>query len=127
MSYRLVGHAEERIDQVIMRSAQQFGIDAAVRYNKLILAALAEVGAVPGLAGSKTVPRVQGLRTFPLRLASRLVQPEDRVGHPRHLVVYRLAPDGVVEILSLVHDRMDLVRAARQARRAALGQAPQDR
>lgn len=127
MPYRLAGHAEDRIDQVVLSSAQQFGIDAAVRYNKLILAALAAVGAAPDLAGSKTVPRMQGLRTFPLHLARRLVEPEDRVERPRHLVIYRLAPDGVVEILSLVHDRMDLARAARQARRAASGAAPRDR
>lgn len=120
MSYRLAGHAEDRIDQVVLDSARQFGIDAADRYNKLILAAVAAVGATPGLAGSKTVPRVQGLRMFPLRLAGRFVAVEDRVGRPRHLVLYRVAPDGVVEILSLVHDRMDLTRAARQARRAAL-------
>jgi toxin ParE1/3/4 len=38
----------------------------------------------------------------------------DRVGEPRHLVVYRVAPDGVTEILSLVHDRMLLARAVRR-------------
>lgn len=80
MSYRLAGHAEDRIDQVVLDSARQFGIDAADRYNKLILAAVAAVGATPGLAGSKTVPRVQGLRMFPLRLAGRFVAVEDRVG-----------------------------------------------
>ena len=110
-----------------MSSAREFGFEAAVRYNKLILAALTAVAAIPDLAGSKTVPRVQGLRTFPLRLAGRSVAPQDRVGRPRHLAVYRVAPDGVVEVLSLVHDRMDLTRAARQAKRAASGEAPRNR
>jgi toxin ParE1/3/4 len=44
---------------------------------------------------------------------------EHRVGEPRHLVIYRVAPDGVVEILSVVHDRMLLARAARRAQREA--------
>lgn len=66
MPYRLVGHAEDRIDRVVMDSARQFGFDAAVRYNKLILAALTAVGVTPGLAGSKPVPGVQGLFTLPL-------------------------------------------------------------
>lgn len=127
MSYRLVGHAEDRIDQVVLDSARQFGFDAAVRYNKLILAALTAIGASPSLAGSKAVPRIQELRMVPLRLAGRFVALEDRVGRPRHLVVYRVAPDGIVEILSLVHDRMDLTRAARQARRAISGKAVRDR
>lgn len=127
MAYRLIGHAEDRIDQVVMDSARQFDLDAAVRYNKLIFAGLNIVGATPGLRGSKAVSRVQGLRTFPLRLAVRLVRVEDRVGRPRHLIVYRVAPDGIVEILSLVHDRMDLTQAARQAQRAALDEMPRDR
>jgi len=124
--YRLVGHAESRIDQVVMDSARQFGLDAAVRYNKLILTALTVVGTTPHLAGSKTVPRVPGLRVFPLRLASRFVAPTDRVGRPRHLIVYRVTPDGTVEVLSLAHDRMDLTRAAQQARRAASADAQRD-
>ncbi|MGI4939686.1 MAG: hypothetical protein ACRYHQ_03795 [Janthinobacterium lividum] len=110
-----------------MDSARQFGFDAAVRYNKLILAVMTAVGATPGLAGSRTLPRVPGLQTFPLRLAGRFVALVDRVGRPRHLIVYRVAPDGVVEIFSLVHDRMDLTRAARGAQRAASGDAPRDR
>lgn len=124
MVYRLVGHAEDRVDQIVMDSARQFGLDAAVRYNKLILTAMTLVGSTPLLAGSRTVPRVPGLRVFPLRLAARLVTPGDRVGRPRHLIVYRVTPDGVVEILSLVHDRMDLTRAALRARRAASIDAP---
>ena len=127
MSYRLVGHAEDRIDQVVIDSARQFGLDAAVRYNKLILTALTVVGSTPFLAGSKTVPRARGLRVFPLRLVARFVAPEDRVARPRHLVVYRVAPDDVVEVLSLAHDRMDLTRAAQQARRAASAATPRNR
>jgi len=125
--YRLVGHAEDRIDQVVMDSARQFGIEAAVRYNKLILAALAAVGDNPSLTGSKPVPRLQEVRMFPLRLAGRFAAPDDRVSRPRHLVIYRMAPDGVVEVLSLVHDRMDLTRAARRASRVASGKTPQGR
>lgn len=127
MAYRLVGHAEDRIDQVVMASARQFGLDSAVRYNKLILAGLNAIGATPDLAGSKAVSRVPGLRTFPLRLAVRFVASEDRVGRPRHLIVYRVDPDGVVEVLSLIHDRMDLTRAARRAERAASKEKPRGR
>jgi hypothetical protein len=38
-----------------------------------------------------------------------------RVQTPRHLVVYRVATDGVVEIVGMIHDRMLLPRAARRA------------
>jgi plasmid stabilization system protein ParE len=49
---------------------------------------------------------------------------DDRVADPRHLLVYRVAPDGIVEILSIVHDRMQLQNAARRARRAATHEKP---
>jgi toxin ParE1/3/4 len=50
-----------------------------------------------------------------------MVAREHRGGEPRHLVIYRVAPDGVVEILSLVHDDIRLARAARRAQLEADG------
>jgi toxin ParE1/3/4 len=117
--YRLVGRAEDRIDSILLVSARQRGLEAAGHYHRLILAALAAVGESPGRPGSRAVPRLAGVRTFHLDLARRLVAEEHRVGQPRHLVIYRVAPDGMVEILSLVHDRMQLARAARRAQREA--------
>jgi len=119
VAYRLVGRAEDRIDSILLESARQWGLEAAGRYNRLILTALAAVGDCPARPGSRVVPRLSGVRTYHLHLARRLVAAEHRVGRPRHLVIYRVAPDGVVEILSLVHDRMLLGRAARQAQREA--------
>jgi toxin ParE1/3/4 len=121
MSYRIVGRAEDRIDAILLESAGRWGIDAAARYNRLIIAAMTAVGDSPALPGSREVPNVAGVRVLHLRSARRLVAREHRVGEPRHLVVYRVAPDGAVEILSLVHDRMLLARAARQAQREADG------
>lgn len=119
MPYRLVGRAEDRIDNVLLDSARRWGVPAAARYHRLILAATAAVGDGPALSGSQTVPRLDGLRTFHLRFARGLVAAEDRITSPRRLLVYRMASDGVVEVLSIVHDRMLLPRAARQALRDA--------
>lgn len=121
MPYRIVGRAEDRIGAVLLASARRWGIDAADRYNRLILAAMTAIGDAPALPGSREIPGVAGVRTLHLRSARRLVPADHRVGSPRHLMVYRVAPDGVVEILSLVHDRMLLVAAARRARNAAGG------
>jgi hypothetical protein len=41
------------------------------------------------------------------------------VRNPRHLLLYRVAEDGVLEVLGLAHDRMRLSRAAGRARREA--------
>jgi toxin ParE1/3/4 len=121
MSYRLVGRAADRIDAVLLESARRWGIDAAVRYNRLIIAAMTAVGDLSAPPGSREVRNVVGVRVLHLRSVRRLVAHEHRVGEPRHLVIYRVAPDGVVEILSLVHDRMLLARAARRAQREAGG------
>jgi toxin ParE1/3/4 len=117
--FRIVGHAEQRIDDILRESAQTWGLEAAGRYHRLMLTAMAVVGDRPDTAGSRAVPQVPGVRTFYLRSARRLVAPEQRVGRPRHLLVYRVAPDGVVEILSVVHDWMLLPRAVREAQREA--------
>ena len=75
---------------------------------------MAALGEEPDLPGSVAVPRLEGVRAYPTRLGRRRVEPARRVAAPRHLVVYRLASDRVVEILGLVHDRMVLSRAARR-------------
>jgi toxin ParE1/3/4 len=81
-------------------------------------AVFSAVAAFPTLPGSQ---EVAGARVYPLRLGRRLVSPEQRVGRPRHLVVYRIGIDGLVEILGLAHDRMLLDRAARRMQREAKG------
>jgi plasmid stabilization system protein ParE len=112
MSFRLVGRAEDRIDAVLLDSARRGGIEVAARYHRLIVAAMTAIGNPPALAGSRQAPKVPGVWALHLRSARRLVAREHRVAELRHLVVYRMAPDGAVEILSLVHDRILMARAA---------------
>jgi len=118
-NYRLVGPAERQIDRILLDSARQWGVHAAARYHRLILAAMDAVGEYPNRLGARDVPQVKGLRVFHLRLARRMVAPEYRVGQPRHLIVYQVGADGITEILGLAHDRMLLTRAARRMRRQA--------
>lgn len=114
MTYRLIGGASEDIDRILFDSARAWGFEAAKRYDLLMDAAFTHIGTYPLTPGSEQVPGLPGLRYFPLRLARRSVEPpQHRVGDPRHIVVYRIAPDSVTEIIGLAHDRMLLVRAAR--------------
>ncbi|MCK8786772.1 type II toxin-antitoxin system RelE/ParE family toxin [Roseomonas sp. NAR14] len=113
MAYRLARTAEDQIDALLLDSARDHGLEAAGRYGRLILAVMAALGKEPCLIGSVEVPGLAGVRAYPTRLGRRWVELSHRVTNPRHLVVYRLAADGVVEVLGLVHDRMVLSRAAR--------------
>ena len=114
MAYRLTRTAEHQIDALLLDSARNHGLEAAGRYGQLILTAMAALGEEPHLIGSVEVARLPGIRAYPTSLARRRVEPARRVASPRHLVIYRLAADGMVEILALVHDRMVLSRAARR-------------
>jgi len=75
----------------LLRSAGVWGVSTAERDHRLMLAVFATLGTAPDI----------------------------RVGNPRHIVVYRVANDGVVEIVGMAHDRMLLARAARRMRREA--------
>jgi toxin ParE1/3/4 len=121
MAWRFAGRAEDRIDQVVLESARHWGIEAAARYNRLIFAAMDVIGETSALPGSRPVSGLSGVLSYHLRSARNLVAPEHRVRAPRHLVLYRVAADGVVEILGLVHDRQQLSQAARRAQREASG------
>lgn len=119
MAYRLTRAAEDQIDAILLESARTHGLDAAGRYGILILTAMASLGDDPMLIGSSNVPGMPGIRAYPTRLSRTKVEPARRVGAPRHLVVYRVAADGVVDVLGLVHDRMVLSRAVRNVVRLA--------
>lgn len=121
MSYRLLGTVEDDIDRILLESARQWSIEAAGRYDRLMRAVFAAVAASPALPGSRDVARVVGVRAYPLRLGRNRVEQEQRVGHPRHIVIYRIGRDGVVEIIGIAHDRMLLARAARRMQRETGG------
>jgi len=119
--YRLVGRADDRVDALLLESARDWGIEGAARYNRLLLAALDAIAANPALPGSRPVSGMSDIRSYHLQSARHLVMKEHRIRQPRHLVLYRLAPDGFVDVLGVVHDRQLLVRAARRLQREANG------
>jgi toxin ParE1/3/4 len=88
----------------LLESARAFGVDAAERYDLLMRSVFAALAAVPDRPGSQEVTTAKGVRVYPLRIGRRLVAEEQRVGRPRHIVVYRVGSDGVVEIIGLAHD-----------------------
>ena len=110
---------EGQIARILRDSARQRGGEAASRYGLLILTAMAAVGDDPARLGASDVPRLPGIRVFAARLIRQHIEPARRVRSPRHPIVYRVASDGIVDILGVVHDRMVLSRAARKAVQAA--------
>src|SRR3546814_2280695 len=83
------------------------GIEARRRYRGLLTAALRRVAAGP--QGAATLDRSDisiGLRSLHIR-HSRSESREARVGEPVHVIFYRTLKLGVVEVVRVLHDRME--------------------
>jgi toxin ParE1/3/4 len=83
------------------------GAEARIRYRGLLTAALRRIAADP--QGLLTVDRSElfiGLRSLHVR-HSRTESREALVGNPVHVVFYRVVKPGFIEIVRVLHDRME--------------------
>lgn len=109
MAYRLSRTAEEDIVSILTWSQENFGDQARLRYQELIITALRDAaGRHPE---SRPAPRPElGGGVLSWHLArSRTHSPGGMVRRPRHVVLCRWDGD-VLEIGRILHDSMDLPR-----------------
>lgn len=101
--------ALEDIEACLFWSAENFGIPAAHRYRVLLEVALLAILDDPELRGSKLIEGFGGkVRAYHIRHSRKEAPVGDLiVKNPRHLVIYRAAEDGRIELLRVLHDRMD--------------------
>jgi len=106
--------AEGDIEQILAWSHLQFGEEARLRYEALLIRAIQDVVDEPDRVGSHMRPEIApAARTYHLRHSRDRVSPDrSRVSRPRHFLLYRTRPDGAVEIARVLHDSMDLERLA---------------
>jgi toxin ParE1/3/4 len=108
--YRLSGPAKADIAAILRRSEELRGKEARVRYRACLAAAMRRIAADPG--GPSSVDRSEllpGVRSFHIRL-SRNGSREAPVANPTHLIFYRAVQPGEVEIVRVLHERMDMPR-----------------
>ena len=114
--YRLAAPAAAQIDDILDWSERTFGARAGMRYAALLVNAMADVADDPRRPA--VIWKRRGRSTIGIYHLghSRLHVPDPpgQVGEPRHYVVFRVGPDGIVEILGFVHERMLLGRALRR-------------
>jgi len=85
----------------------RYGMDARIRYRGLLTAALRRIAADP--QGRPTMDRSElfvGLRSLHIR-HSRNESREVPVGAPVHVIFYRALEHDIVEIVRVLHDRME--------------------
>lgn len=105
--YRLTASAKADITTLLNESAFRHGRDARNRYAALILAALRRAAKAPEGRSIAARPDLRpGIRSFHIRHC-RTESREAPVGEPVHVIFYRPVEPGLVEIVRVLHDRME--------------------
>jgi toxin ParE1/3/4 len=99
---RLGAAAEVDFADILKWSTENFGARQSRLYRDILVQAIGELADSPNVAGSRARDEIMaGLRT--LHVARR-----GRRGS--HVLMYRVAPNSTIEIVRILHDRMDLWR-----------------
>jgi toxin ParE1/3/4 len=99
---RLGAAAELDLANILKWTTENFGPRQARVYRDTLVQTIGELAGGPDVAGSKTRDDIMaGLRT--LHVARR-----GRRG--RHFLMYRVAARRTIEVVRILHDRMDLPR-----------------
>ena len=99
---RLGAAAELDFANILRWTTKNFGVRQSRVYRDTLVQAIGELADGPNVAGSKARGEIRaGLRT--LHVARR-----GRRGS--HFLMYRAAPNTTIEIVRILHDRMDLRR-----------------
>jgi toxin ParE1/3/4 len=91
-------------------SAERRGIESRRRYAAILAAAMRKVAANPD--GPTTRSRAElapGLRSFHVQHA-HVYDPNARVRRPVHILYYRVIASDLIEIIRVLHERMDPIR-----------------
>ncbi len=105
--YRLSDPAKADIASVLRKSETMHGVEARMRYRALLAAAIRRVAADPnGLSTLDRSDLLESIRSFHIR-HSRNESREAPVGDPVHVIFYRAVKPGLVEIVRVLHERME--------------------
>jgi toxin ParE1/3/4 len=99
---RLGAAAELDFANIIKWTTENFGVRQARVYQGTLVRAIGELADGPDVSGSKARDEIMpGLRTVHVARHGR---------RGSHFLMYRVAPKTAIEIVRILHDRMDLQR-----------------
>lgn len=105
--FRLARPAQSDLANILATSTERWGTDGRHRYATILAAAMRQIAADP--EGPLTQARAElrsGLRRFHIRHA-RSGDPAVRVGRPVQVLYYRTVQPGVIEVVRVLHERME--------------------
>ena len=105
--FRLARPAQIDLANILATSAERWGAESRQRYAALLAAAMRQVAAEPGGPLTRKRPELRsgGIRSFHVRYAHR--SEGAPVRRPVHVLYYRVAEEDVIEIIRVLHERMD--------------------
>jgi toxin ParE1/3/4 len=104
--YRLSRLAEDDLLRILSTSEERWGLEARRRYAAIIIAAMRKVATDPkGLTTRDRAELLTGVRSMHLRHTR--VHSQERVRHPVHVLYYRMIAPDLVEIVRVLHERME--------------------
>jgi toxin ParE1/3/4 len=105
--YRLSRHARADLAHILETSAQMWGAEGRRRYAALLAAALRQAASDPdGRSTRDWSELLRGLRSLHLRPV-RTDAPLAKVRRPVHSLYYRTVRPGLIEIVRVLHERME--------------------
>ena len=105
--FRLARPAQIDLANILATSGERWGAEGEQRYATVLAAAMRQVADDPeGPLTKKRTELRAGIRSFHLRHAPRSADAA-KVRRPVHVLYYRVAQDGVIEIVRVLHEKMD--------------------
>jgi toxin ParE1/3/4 len=105
--FRLARPAQIDLANILSMSVERWGAAGGQRYAAVLAAAMRQVAAEPDGPLTKNRPDLRsGIRSFHVRHARRSAQGAT-VRRPVHVLYYRVAQEGVIEIVRVLHERME--------------------
>jgi toxin ParE1/3/4 len=105
--FRLAGPAQIDLVNILSTSAERWGAEGQQRYAAVLIAAMRHVAAEPDGPLTRRRPDLRsGIRSFHLRHVRRSSE-SATVRNPVHVLYYRVAKEGEIEIVRVLHERMD--------------------
>jgi toxin ParE1/3/4 len=108
--FRLSGLARADLAQILAASVERWGAEGKRRYAAVLAAGMRKIAAEP--EGPTTRDRAElsrGIRSFHLRNA-QAGKAQAQVRRPVHILFYRVVRPGLVEVVRVLHERMETGR-----------------
>jgi toxin ParE1/3/4 len=105
--FRLARPAQIDLANILATSAERWGAEGRLKYAAVLADAMRQVAAEPHGPLTRKRPDLRsGVRSFHVRYARRSAEGA-RVRRPVHVLYYRVAEEGVIQIIRVLHERME--------------------